>query len=214
MYISPQIVVGFHGCSQAVADKVLEQNEHLKSSKNDYDWLGHGIYFWEGDADRAKQWAEQCHPKDPAVLGAFIKVGNCLDLLNIEHIKQVQKVHKILSQEYASVGEPLPSNQAVRGDISYRRELDCKVITRLIQLNKQKIIQSRGLDIDDPQFNRYYQHDPRFIDCIRGMFPEGDFLYEGAGFRAQNHIQLCVVNPNAIVGYFKPIKKHSWFKSL
>jgi hypothetical protein len=61
---------------------------------------------------------------------------------------------------------------------------------------------------------RKIQHDPSFFDTVRGMFPEGDALYEGAGFRAKNHIQLCVVNPNSIIGYFGEKKSNSWFKKI
>ncbi len=35
----PQII-GFHGCEKEVADQVLSGNTVLKSSENDYDWLG------------------------------------------------------------------------------------------------------------------------------------------------------------------------------
>lgn len=44
MYISPGIVVGFHGCDRSVADVVLKQGGELERSRNAYDWLGHGIY--------------------------------------------------------------------------------------------------------------------------------------------------------------------------
>jgi len=44
-------------------------------------------------------------------------------------------------------------------------------------------------------------------DSIRAAFPEDRPLYEGAGFRAKNHIQLCIVNPErCIKAYFKPLR--------
>jgi hypothetical protein len=42
------------------------------------------------------------------------------------------------------------------------------------------------------------------FDSVRGLFPEGDLLYENAGFREKNHIQICVRNPNCIKGFFLP----------
>ena len=42
------LIIGFHGCDQTVVDKVLAGEENLIPSTNDYDWLGNGIYFWEG----------------------------------------------------------------------------------------------------------------------------------------------------------------------
>jgi hypothetical protein len=43
----PNLVIGFHGCSKSVFDKVIKDGEPLKKSSNSYDWLGNGIYFWE-----------------------------------------------------------------------------------------------------------------------------------------------------------------------
>ncbi|MBB1441019.1 hypothetical protein H5202_20645 [Shewanella sp. SG41-4] len=64
------------------------------------------------------------------------------------------------------------------------------------------------------QNKRKIQNHPEFIDSVRGMFPEGDELYNGAGFRDKNHIQLCIVNPNCIIGFFDPIQHNSWYKSI
>jgi len=59
MYKSlPYFVFGFHGCDRDVAEKILSSSsEHLKLSKNDYDWLGNGIYFGENNPERALQYA-------------------------------------------------------------------------------------------------------------------------------------------------------------
>ena len=42
------LVIGFHGCDQSVVEKVIAGKTELLASTNDYDWLGNGIYFWEG----------------------------------------------------------------------------------------------------------------------------------------------------------------------
>ena len=41
----------------------------------------------------------------------------------------------------------------------------------------------------------------------RTVFLEGLDLYPGAGFKAENHIQVCVRNPNCVKGYFLPREK-------
>jgi hypothetical protein len=46
------------------------------------------------------------------------------------------------------------------------------------------------------------------------MFPEGDEVYPGAGFLSQNHIQLCIINPNCIIGYFNPIPENDDYKKF
>jgi hypothetical protein len=76
--------IGYHGCDQSVADKVLSHGVSLRASTNDYDWLGHGIYFWEDNLDRAWEWARR-RPQ-PAVIGAHIRLRHCLDLLHPENV--------------------------------------------------------------------------------------------------------------------------------
>jgi hypothetical protein len=38
---------------------------------------------------------------------------------------------------------------------------------------------------------------------VRAMFPEGAELYPGAGFREKTHIQICVREPEQILGAFR-----------
>ena len=53
----PNLVLGFHGCDQSVYEEVIIKNGMLNKSENTYDWLGHGIYFWENNPKRALEWA-------------------------------------------------------------------------------------------------------------------------------------------------------------
>jgi hypothetical protein len=46
--LSSSFVLGYHGCDKKVGERVLA-GERLKPSENEYDWLGHGIYFWEAN---------------------------------------------------------------------------------------------------------------------------------------------------------------------
>jgi hypothetical protein len=64
----------------------------------DYDWLGDGVYFWDHNARRAFDFASEVakrpHPsgqkiKTPAVVGAIIDLGYCLNLLDSRFIKAV-----------------------------------------------------------------------------------------------------------------------------
>ena len=82
----PQIVFAYHGCDESVARMVLDGGQ-LKPSLNDYDWLGHGIYFWEGSPLRAMRWAVEAarrknsHIRVPAALGAIVDLGSSLNLV-------------------------------------------------------------------------------------------------------------------------------------
>jgi hypothetical protein len=42
----PNATLGFHGCEQSVADKLLNIPDDIKISRERFDWLGHGLYFW------------------------------------------------------------------------------------------------------------------------------------------------------------------------
>ncbi|MFZ2726271.1 MAG: hypothetical protein WAX77_08485 [Methylococcaceae bacterium] len=132
MYITPEIVIGFHGCDKFVADAVFKEGKELSKSENSYDWLGHGIYFWEGSYERAWEWArnkkEANKIDEPAVIGAFIKLGYCLDLLDSKHIKTVKLAHNILLDESQKTGVKLPENTNYKLDISFYRHLDCTVM--------------------------------------------------------------------------------------
>lgn len=215
MFVSPEIIFGFHGCDQKIADKVLKEAEILSFSENDYDWLGHGMYFWEGSYERALDWAKN-HSKveNPSVIGAAIKLGNCLDLLDAKHISKLKDTYLLLKKELEFLNKPLPENKLIRNGISFARDLDCRVIMRFHQVNNEAIAEELGLDNILGQNKIAIQKHPQFIDSVRGMFPEGEELYPGAGFRSKNHIQLCITNPNCIIGYFDPQKPNNNYKII
>jgi hypothetical protein len=70
-----RIVIGYHGCTEAYGRDLLlsiKPRQEWRPSTNDWDWLGHGIYFWEHSPQRAMRWAhEKCarNGEVPAVLG-------------------------------------------------------------------------------------------------------------------------------------------------
>jgi len=189
------LVLGFHGCDESVALKVLTGEEFLKRSVNNYDWLGHGVYFWENSPSRAMEFAVHLQKfpvrskgkiEMPAVIGAVIDLGFCLDLLDFDNLQLLQTTYydALLS---ASNFVDFPENKSIggMGDLLLR-ELDCAVIETLHTLREDSHLQP--------------------FDSIRGIFSEGEELYPNAGFRKKDHIQLCVRNPNCIKGFFLPRK--------
>src|ERR1051326_5594386 len=90
-------VVGYHGCDASIAEKVLAGTAELSFSRNPYDWLGEGVYFWEHGPQRAYEWAiEQTRRagekvRDPSVLGAIINLGVCLDLLDTANTRLLSR---------------------------------------------------------------------------------------------------------------------------
>ena len=92
-------VLGYHGCERKVGEAILAGREHVSVSKNVYDWLGHGAYFWENSPKRALDWAQFLtkHPPEPDrkirapfVVGAIIDLGNCLDLTDAGSLEIVR----------------------------------------------------------------------------------------------------------------------------
>lgn len=187
----PNLTIGFHGCDIETYEKVLKSEEELKPSVNDYDWLGNGIYFWEQNLGRAWEWARkaarrsQGNIKNPAVIGAVIDLGFCLNLLEADCIKLLKNQYEIFKTTVELSGEKIPVNKNIGTNTDFLiRRLDCGVIQSLHQQRSKT--------------------GERAFDSVRGMFLEGAPIYETSGFKEHSHIQICVRNPNCIKGYFAP----------
>ena len=185
--VAHSLVIGYHGCDIEVARNVISLQEPLKSSQNAWDWLGHGIYFWEDSPARAEKWAvaesqrQGSKIKNPAVLGTVIDLGNCLNLTEAEALTHVKTAY----EEYAENCRLAPLEPAQnRGPDLCVRYLDCAVMETLHRLRHNE------------------QQQP--YDTVRGFFMEGHELYAGAGFRELDHVQICVRPPGQIIGSFWP----------
>lgn len=184
--LPPRLVFGYHGCDEATARMVFEGGS-LRPSQNAYDWLGHGIYFWENSPSRALNWAAEVKLRTPdiiqrpAVLGAIIDLGNCLDLIDPDRAGLVRLAYGGYLQRCAERGVSPAKNL---GSESKARFLDCAVLNTLHELRTES-----GL--------------PAF-DTVRGFFVEGQPLFPTAGLRTLDHVQLCVRQQRSIVGFFRP----------
>lgn len=180
-------VLGYHGCDADVARKIAAGDDKLSPSNNDYDWLGHGLYFWEDSAERASLWAEEESKKGssrigkPGVLGAVVDLGNCLNLIEVEMLDLVRAAHEQLTQLLEEIEAPMPKNT---GKDFRARKLDCAVFQALHQFREEESLAP--------------------FETVRAFFVEGEPLYPSAGIRQLDHIQICVRNPGRIIGYFLP----------
>ena len=190
----PYMVYGFHGCDKSVKDRILHQGGFFESSRNAYDWLGSGIYFWEGDFQRALEFAQDAakNPKqskgtieEPAVIGAVIDLGYCLNLLDRRFIELLKKADDLYVASAKANGDEILENKGKLPDRKGRYR-DCAVINNLHSV------------IEDQQM--------RGFDTVRSVFFEGDPIYNNAGFYERTHIQICVRNPNCIKAVFDPRK--------
>jgi len=103
----PSFILGFHGCDKKVAQEIISGENELYPSKNRWDWLGNGIYFWEHDPSLAFDYAKEIVEGKqfsagkiftPFVIGAIIDLGNCLNLPTTEGVKILKKGYGSLSE--------------------------------------------------------------------------------------------------------------------
>lgn len=183
--LSSSFVLGYHGCDEAVAGKLVSGVE-LKPSDNNYDWLGPGIYFWEANPARGLEFANELKEltrgpdiQTPAVVGGVIDLGLCLDLTTSAGIQHIRNAYQRLVEITKIADVPLPKNNPSL----LTRNLDCAVIRLLHDIRKQA------------------NEVP--VDTVRGVFVEGDPMYEDSGFHAKTHVQIAVCNPECIKGVFR-----------
>jgi hypothetical protein len=120
----------------------------------------------------------------PFVLGAVIKLGICLDMRDSAAQFEVKNAYEALK----SSGE-LPTNGAT---LKLRR-LDCAVFNLLHDIRE------------------WVSNEP--YDTVRATYREGNPLYPGTDLNDQDHTQICVRNPNSILGYFRPVLMEELLKA-
>ena len=164
---APRTVIGYHGCSQETVELIFAQQQFLSSTRA-YDWLGEGFYFWEYAPYRALEWAQQKCEREggvPAVIRATIKLGRCLNLMDIKHVPELIHVYNSFVETVGA--ENMPRNTE-RGAHYLDREIidaHCRVIA---------------------------QRDASPLQTVRGSFAEGAPIYPGSKILQKAHIQIAV----------------------
>ena len=188
-----RLIVGYHGCDRSTLERVLLRDEELSPSRNPWDWLGEGVYFWEQGLERAWEFAEEQRQRgkvqEPAVLGAYIYLGRCFDLTDRWATLQLDGWFHEYKQLLDMLGKPLPVNRSARPgdhDLLLRR-LDCGVMNFAMQRSDAK----------------YMAGKPHF-QTIRGVFTEGGPAFPGSRILDKTHIQIAVRDPSVILGCFRP----------
>lgn len=181
--LSSTFVLGYHGCDASIADRLLS-GAPFKESSNDYDWLGPGVYFWEANPQRGLDFAIEASArrtssiKRPAVVGAIIELGLCLDMTTLKAIEMIKIAYESLKGTFDTAGTSLPKNGR---DLLLRRS-DCAVVRRLHSILERDKIR---------------------LDTLRGVFIEGSPIYPDSGFNEKTHTQIAVRNFDCIKGVFR-----------
>ncbi|WP_038164254.1 hypothetical protein [Verrucomicrobium sp. BvORR106] len=178
-----RLVTAYHGCDQSLVDSAL-RGIPLNESRNDYDWLGRGIYFWENGPARAMDWAKEVAKRKktriakPSKIGALIQLGNCFDLLDLRFTRYLKTLWPEFEKAMVASGAALPKNTP------YLHRLDCAFIDWAIP---------RVESISSSKFH-----------TVRGVFLEGTPIYPTGYIFEKSHIQIAVRDPASIIGYFVP----------
>lgn len=159
--------IGFHGTDKSGSEGILR--EGFKISRNKYDWLGEGVYFFQDAPVRARKWVEQ--RDDPAVIGVVINLDGCMDFLDIswyDTLARVFKEYKIACQKN---GVTMPLQKAG----NHKRD---------------KIV----LDLTVKALEKNNFH----IRTVRAIFKEGARVYPRSAFNTLDHVQIAIRDTAAI----------------
>ena len=122
----------------------------------------------------------------PSVLGAYINLGECFDLLDTANTTLLEQMYPEFSRLMLASGEPLPQNEPAPGTHEpdqVLRRLDCAVVNWSLD----EMIST----------GKNYQ-------TVRGVFVEGKPAFPGGGIMLKSHIQIAVRDPRCIIGCFRP----------
>ena len=171
---APRTVIGYHGCSRDTADTILAEQRFLPSTRA-YDWLGEGVYFWEYAPYRAREWAEARCTRDggePAVIRATIRLGRCLNLLDIEHIPDLVLMYNSFVQTLGESGLPRNTDRGAHFLDRLIIDAHCRALARRTATG---------------------------VQTVRGQFAEGNPIYPGSKILEKAHSQIAVRDPSCIV---------------
>ncbi len=172
-------VVGFHGTLRETALQIVSGEREFRPSRNDDDWLGEGVYFWEYAPQQAWEWAKRRYQKRNrpiAVLGAMIRLGNCFDLLDPTNAQTLRRFNKQLVDDLRDGRQSIPKN------VRAHKRLDCTTL------------------------NAYYamlESEATPVDTCRAVYvptQAKDRLWEQSWLCQDTHIQLCIRNTGCIIG--------------
>lgn len=194
-------LIVYHGCDVTTRDDLVSGRiRHLNHSNNQYDWLGPGAYFFEGDLQRALLFAQASHANPakrytakpiatPAVVGAILKVRHWLDMTTQDGIQEFSLAYQVMVGGLQAGGLPVPANRPAD-------ENDTEVIYRAL---------------DNAVFTWLHEarasHTPplQAFQAVRAAFSQGEKIAPASGFHATTHIQIALRDNSCIVGWFLPI---------
>jgi hypothetical protein len=192
------LTLAYHGCDITVRDRLVKGAlAHLTPSANRYDWLGDGVYFFEGDAERALNFAQASQRQasklysarpivSPAVVGAVLCTSRCWDMTTMTGRREYQVAFEELRQSQELNGRPMPINRPADGEDEsiLLRGLDCATFNMGHRIRARDGLPAHQL--------------------VRAAFYQGRPVVDSSEFRSGTHLQLALVDPECLIGWFLP----------
>lgn len=204
-----QVVLAYHGCDISIRDRLVRGEIEPKISRNSYDWLGDGFYFFEGDQHRAQKLAEAAHIRPthlltkqpiakPAVVGAVLEVDRWFDLTTQIGILNFTKASTALILAHTEEGTAIPVNKpAFPGDEDLLHRAFDKAVCDMVDEYRAMVFE-KALENSDAESiiaNAPYQ-------AARGAFEQGKLIADGSSIHSDTHIQIAVRDLRCIKGWF------------
>ena len=169
-------IIGYHGTTTEIAERLVN-GEPFTASNNDDDWFGAGIYFWEYAPKQAWWWATKFkNKKHPAVIGAIIRLGQCLDLLDPLNVAELKQFHDDSLEAWRAASKPIPKNG------NQHKKLDCALFNLFYDNSKVGIETARAVYVPTQSAKRAWKR---------------SWIYEEA------HIQICVRELKSILAVWR-----------
>ena len=164
------MVSGYHGTNSEAAERIMVEGFRL--SRNPYDWLGDGVYFFQDAPQRAWDWAHKRYGSHGAVIGAQIALEDCIDLLDLGWNQVMADAYDSYVKNLRDSGQPIPAQS--RG----AHRLDREVINYAIG-----VLREHGIR----------------VACLRAAFGEGHPVYPDSAFFDRAHVQVAVREVEACI---------------
>ena len=161
---------GFHGTTRRAAEAILRDG--FKQSRNPFDWLGDGVYFFQESRTRAQMWAEE-HAKggEWAVIEADIDLDSCMDLLERPWSELLAEAHDAVVAQHRRAGLRLPKQEGLAHGMD-----------RLVINYAVGVLEDRGFH----------------VASVRAAFQEGSPAFPGSALFSLSHVQIAVSDASAI----------------
>lgn len=162
-------VTGYHGTSREAALVVLRDG--FRVSRNAYDWLGDGVYFFQDAPNRAREWAAQRYGDEGVVIRSVIRLDDCLDLLDIQSNDLLARAYYVFVELSERARQQLPRQT------SGAHRLDRAIVNYAVSLLAEQQVPTRA---------------------VRGVFAEGLPVFPGSAIMDRAHVQIAVRDASLI----------------